>query len=67
MGSTVEKATAALDVNGLTVAYGPRVVLSDVSLSLQPGRLLGLVGPNGSGKTTLIRAISGVVAPPSSC
>ena len=63
MGSTVEKATAALDVTGLTVAYGPRVVLSDVSLSLQPGRLLGLVGPNGSGKTTLIRAISGVVAP----
>ena len=62
-GSTIEKATPALVVTGLTVAYGPRVVLSDVSLSLQPGRLLGLVGPNGSGKTTLIRAISGVVAP----
>ncbi len=62
-GSTAETARAALDVSGLTVSYGPRVVLRDVCLSLPPGRLLGLVGPNGSGKTTLIRAISGVVAP----
>jgi iron complex transport system ATP-binding protein len=56
-------ALAALDVRGLTVAYGGRTVLRDVSLSLPPGRLLGLVGPNGSGKTTLIRAVSRVVGP----
>ncbi|MCH8920408.1 MAG: ABC transporter ATP-binding protein [Chloroflexi bacterium] len=50
-------------MRGLTVAYGARVALRDVSLSLPVGELLGLVGPNGSGKTTLIRAVSGVVAP----
>ena len=58
-----ERGEAALDVRNLTVAYGARVALRDVSLSLPVGELLGLVGPNGSGKTTLIRAVSGVVAP----
>jgi iron complex transport system ATP-binding protein len=55
-------ATAALDVRGVTVAYGSRVALRDVSLTVPAGQLLGLVGPNGSGKTTLIRAVSGVVS-----
>lgn len=54
---------SALDVRDLSVAYGERVALRGVSLSLAPGRLLGLVGPNGSGKTTLVRAVSGVVPP----
>ena len=58
-----ERGAAALDVRSLTVAYGARVALREVSLSLPVGELLGLVGPNGSGKTTLIRAVSGVVAP----
>jgi iron complex transport system ATP-binding protein len=58
-----ERGATALDVSSLTVAYGARVALRDVSLSLPVGELLGLVGPNGSGKTTLIRAVSGVVAP----
>jgi iron complex transport system ATP-binding protein len=58
-----QRPAAALDVRGLTVAYGSRVALRDVSLALSEGQLLGLVGPNGSGKTTLIRAVSGVVAP----
>ena len=58
-----DRGVAALDVRGLTVAYGSRVALRDVSLALPEGQLLGLVGPNGSGKTTLIRAVSGVVAP----
>ena len=57
------RGVVALDVRGLTVAYGSRVALRDVSLALAEGQLLGLVGPNGSGKTTLIRAVSGVVAP----
>ncbi len=52
----------ALEIRGLSVAYGARLALRDVSLSLPRGRLLGLVGPNGSGKTTLIRAVSGVAA-----
>jgi iron complex transport system ATP-binding protein len=56
-----------LAVDGVTVAYksGGRelVALRDVSLALQAGEVVGLVGPNGSGKTTLIRAVTGVVRP----
>ncbi len=54
---------AALEVRRLSVAYGERPALRDVSLAVAVGELMGLVGPNGSGKTTLIRAASGVVAP----
>ncbi len=40
--------------------FGGHVVLNDVSFSLAPGEILGLVGPNGSGKTTTINVISGL-------
>ena len=52
-----------LEVRDLTLAYGERVALRDVSLSLAPGDLLGVVGPNASGKSSLIRAITNVAAP----
>jgi ATP-binding cassette subfamily F protein uup len=43
--------------------YGDRVVLRDVTASLQPRARIGVVGPNGSGKTTLLRLLAGHVAP----
>jgi ATP-binding cassette, subfamily F, member 3 len=46
-----------LEVAGATVEAGGRVLLSDVSLALERGEHVGLVGPNGSGKTTLLEAI----------
>jgi len=49
-----------LDVNGLTCGHGDAVVLSDVSISLAPGRSLALLGRNGTGKTTLIDTLVGV-------
>src|SRR5688572_88708 len=44
-------------VTNLSFSYGARSVLSDVSLTVKAGEVVGLVGPNGAGKTTLMRAI----------
>lgn len=49
-----------LRVEGLTCGYGDAVVLSDVSLTLEAGRSLALLGRNGTGKTTLIDTLVGV-------
>jgi manganese/iron transport system ATP-binding protein len=53
----------AIDVRNLTVSFGPRPALLDVSLTIDPGRLVGVIGPNGAGKSTLIKAILGFVKP----
>lgn len=50
-----------LKIDSLTVAYGDKVVLRDVSFEVLPGEILALIGPNGAGKSTLIRAATGVV------
>jgi iron complex transport system ATP-binding protein len=50
-----------LEISSLSVAYGKRIALENVSLSVQPGEVLVLAGPNGAGKSTLLRTISGVL------
>jgi sulfate-transporting ATPase len=52
-----------LDVQGVTVRYGAVVAVEDVSLRVEPGRVVGLIGPNGAGKTTLIDAVTGFTPP----
>ena len=47
----------------VTKNYGHEVALMDVSLNIQPGRIIGLLGPNGSGKTTIIKLINGLLQP----
>ncbi len=53
----------AIQVDNLTVSYGPVPALLDISLSIPAGQLVGVIGPNGSGKSTLIKAILGFVKP----
>ena len=51
-----------LNVEHLSVSYGATEVLRDVSLTVDPGEVVTIVGPNGSGKTTLLRAIVGAAS-----
>ncbi len=52
-----------LECRLLTKNFGSTTALSDVNLSLERGRIIGLLGPNGSGKTTLIKIINGLLVP----
>ncbi|MEP5759998.1 MAG: metal ABC transporter ATP-binding protein [Litoreibacter sp.] len=52
-----------VQVNDVSVRYGAKTVLSQVSLHVDPGEIVTIVGPNGSGKTSLLRAIIGAVKP----
>ena len=54
-----------LECNALTKYYGGVQALKDVDLSLESGRIVGLVGPNGSGKTTLIKLAQHLLTPTS--
>ena len=54
-----------LEVKHLTKNYGDITALSDVTLSLEGGKIIGLLGSNGSGKTTLLKIIAGILQPTS--
>lgn len=52
-----------MNISELDFAYGEALVLKDVSLRVEAGTTLGLIGPNGGGKTTLIRLLLGLIEP----
>jgi ABC-type branched-subunit amino acid transport system ATPase component len=52
-----------LSVDNVTVAYGPAVVLQDISLRIAPGEIVFIAGRNGAGKTTLLKTVSGFLKP----
>jgi ABC-2 type transport system ATP-binding protein len=53
----------AIDVRGLTKAFGGKRVVDDVSMQVSRGEIFGFLGPNGSGKTTTIRMMCGLLTP----
>ncbi len=55
----------SLSVSHLTVNFGSRTVISDLSFELRKGEIASLLGPSGCGKTTLLRAIAGLIQPAS--
>ncbi len=52
-----------MQAKSLSAGYGGRPVIQAVHLALQPGEMVGLIGPNGCGKSTLLRALSGTLSP----
>ena len=57
LGSTV------IEANGLSKAYGDKLLFDDLNFILPPGGIVGVIGPNGAGKTTLFRMITGQEKP----
>ena len=56
---------ARIEINNLTKKFGDLTALDDVTVSLEQGQIVGLLGPNGSGKTTLIKILNGLLQPTS--
>jgi len=56
-------APGLLDIQGLTLAFGSRRVLKNISFSVAQGEIVSVIGPNGAGKTSLVRAVSKQLAP----
>ena len=54
-----------IELAGLTKEYGTRVAVDDLTVTIQPGRVTGFLGPNGSGKTTTMRCVLGLARPTS--
>jgi len=54
-----------IDVEGISKAYGDRLLIDDLTFKLPPGGIVGVIGPNGAGKTTLFRMITGQEQPDS--
>lgn len=54
--------TALLRVSGVTAGYGSSTVLREVSLNVEPGSVISIMGRNGAGKTTLLKALMGIIS-----
>jgi iron complex transport system ATP-binding protein len=63
MTGTVSSQPAELEIRGVSLDYGPRRVLSDVSARIEAGEMVALLGPNGAGKTSLLRCVTRIAKP----
>ena len=56
-----EKVQNVINLQSITKCYGKKVALNNINLSIDTGKIIGLLGPNGSGKTTLIKTIMRII------
>ncbi len=56
---------ATVHARGVSLSFGARPVLTDVSFTVSPGQRIGVVGPNGTGKSTLLKVLAGLLIPES--
>lgn len=54
-----------LELKNISKSYGPKKVLKNINLSIEEGKIVGLLGPNGSGKSTMIKLINDLLVPDS--
>ncbi|MDQ3099282.1 MAG: metal ABC transporter ATP-binding protein [bacterium] len=52
-----------VQIENVSFSYGNEVILSNITLDIEQGDFLGIIGPNGSGKTTLLRLMLGLISP----
>lgn len=55
--------TPVISIQGLSVSYGRKTVLSHIYMDVLPGHLIGVIGPNGAGKSTLFKSVLGLIEP----
>ena len=60
---TTSANTPAIEVSGLSMRFGPDIVMKDISCAFEQGQIHGIVGRNGSGKTVLMKCICGFLRP----
>ena len=58
-----ENAKPLLEIKNISMSFGERKILDNISFKINPGEILGLLGPNGAGKSTIFNLITGMLKP----
>ena len=58
-----KKIKTIIEFNNVTLAYGNRIILDNISFKINEGQIFGMLGPNGVGKSTIFNLITGLISP----